>query len=61
MLPGTILHAYYYRYKVRMLQAGILTGAKRIQNNPDEKVSEAEKQRQVYCVTKRKFFSKATN
>jgi hypothetical protein len=60
MLPATILHAYYYRYKVRMLKAGILNGAKRVQADPLENVSKAEKMRQVYCVTKRKFFCMVT-
>jgi hypothetical protein len=60
MLPSTILHGYYYRYKVRLLKAGILTKAKRIQADPQESVVKAANQRQVYCITKRKFFAMAT-
>lgn len=47
-LPGTIIHAYYYRYKVRSMQAGILRRAKRTREDPERNVSEAEQQRQVF-------------
>lgn len=60
MLPSTILHGYYYRYKVRLIKAGILAGAKRIQADPLENVRKAAHQRQTYCITKRKFFAQAT-
>jgi hypothetical protein len=55
MLPGVILHAYYYRYKKECHQEGILIRAKRMLADPDVKVSEAYKNRQVYCMTKHKF------
>jgi hypothetical protein len=54
------LHGYYYRYKTRLTKEGILSGAKKIKEDPLETVSKAAKQRQVYCVTKRKFFAIAT-
>jgi hypothetical protein len=62
MLPSIILHGYYYRYKVRS-KSEILCGAKRRQN--DEAQAGASKKkvgnmRQVYCVTKKKFFATAT-
>jgi hypothetical protein len=60
MLPGVIMHAYYYRYKKECIQEGILTGAKRMRADPDDKVIEAYKNRQVYCVTKHKFNATAT-
>lgn len=59
-MPGTIRHGYYYRYKVRLTKAGILSAAKRIKEDPLEAVSKSAKQRQVYCVSKRRFFATAT-
>jgi hypothetical protein len=59
-VPATILHGYYYRYKTRLLKEGILTASKRIKEDPLEAVSKSAKQRQVYCVTKRRFFATAT-
>jgi hypothetical protein len=60
MLPARLLSAYQYEYKKRRLKAGILAAAKKIQADPEENVTKAAKQRQIYCVTKWKFQSKAT-
>jgi hypothetical protein len=60
MLPSTILNGYYYRYKVRLHSEGILSSAKRIQDDPSGSICRAAKHRQVYCVTKRKFFATAS-
>jgi len=59
-VPGAILNGYYYRYKKRLLQDGILSTAKRIKEDPLGAVSKAVKHRQVYCVSKRRFFATAT-
>jgi hypothetical protein len=60
MLPSTILHGYYYRYKTRLQKENILAVAKAIKDDPLGEVAKAKKQRQVYCVTKRKFFATAS-
>ncbi len=55
-----LLSGYQYQYKKRLMKAGILAAAKRIQADPLESISKAAKQRQMYCITKWKFLSKAT-
>ena len=60
MLPTTLLNGYQYQYQKRLRKAGILSEAKRIKADPLENVSKAESQRQVYCITKRKFYAMAT-
>jgi len=60
MLPGVIQHAMYYRYTLLCKQEGILIGAKRMKADPDDKVIQAYKNRQVYCVTKHRFNATAT-
>jgi hypothetical protein len=60
MLPTTLMNGYQYRFFKRLRTAGILTEAKRIKVDPLENVSKAETQRQVYCITKRKFYAMAT-
>jgi hypothetical protein len=60
MLPPRRLSAYQYEYKKRLLKAGILAAAKQIQADPEENITKAAKQRQMYCITKWKFQSQAT-
>jgi len=42
------------------MKQGILTAAKNIKNDPSGAVTKAANHRQVYCVSKRRFFATAT-
>ena len=59
-LPSKINNQYYYQYKTRLTKEGILSAAKKIKQDPLGAVKKSAKQRQVYCVSKRRFSAEAT-
>ena len=59
-MPATIQNGYFYQFKNRQKKEEILSAAKRIREDPGGAVSKSAKLRQVYCVSKRRFYAEAT-